>query len=1197
MTGRSLRVGVRLAFALFFTLATGEAIGQVQYRAAAQASLQGAAQFVASTTATGGASSTSVTVNRPSGVTANDVLIAQITRRTTASAGMSAPAGWTLLSSHDQGVLRQAVYYRVAGSAEPTSYTWSWTGGSHVAAGIAAFRYVDTANPVDVHGVSSGYSATATFPTLSTTAAHTMLVALLGSAEGTAANHGTPTGMTLRYSVGTGSGSAGATASGSTAYRGTTGSTGTITAALTGGARDWIAHLIALRGAPLTISRPAGTVANDALVAAIAFRNCSATSGGACTATVTPPSGWTPVGSVDQTTGAGTGGFGNRFFVYRRIAGATEPSSYSWQFGETPAHTGAVGAILAFYDVDLASLVDAWDVLPTPSATTHTAPSVTTTVPGTMLVTGHALASSGLWTPPTGMTERADVASLAVPNSAGISMEVNTEPRPTGGPTGTRTASVSAPADPGTTFSLALRPAGPLHHYAISFPGGATAVTCDPHLVTVSAHNASHASVSPPAGTVLSLSTSTASGVWEPALVSGSGTWTPSGANNGAATYVWPGGESSFTVRLRHNTPVTLSVNLVDSGGRTEDATEDPSLSFADAAFRVTDASGTALATFGTHIAGKPSDTGFAAQVRFLQAIRTDTSTGSCVGIFPGKTVSVQLAGERVNPTGGSGQVQIRDSGASYVTVGTGAGAPGPYTNVSLAFDAQSKAPLVFLYPDAGRIRLHARYELPAPPAGTYIVGSSNDFVVRPFGLRISGVTTSAAPSPSAPVAYVAGENLINATLTAVAWKPGDDADANGVPDSEAQIATNPATPNFGQEAVPATATLTHTLNAPSGGNPGALGGATLYSGFAGGTKTQAVNWSEVGFINLHATSANYLGSGQNVTNSAAGLTGVGRFRPHRFALATSPAPSLQNRTGRSCTPASSFTYLDEPLGLSFTLQARNAAGVVTQNYAGAYAKLALGTFASYDLGARSGATALTPRVSGLSASGSWSAGSAAVSLSLLVSRAAAPDGPFAPTEFGIAPLDSDNVAMNTYDLDADANGSPERKRIDGVLADLRYGRIRLENANGSELLDLPVPLRLEYWAGAASGWQQNTADSCSALQASDFAFVFPSDPKNNLSACETRAIVSGTPPAQTLVLEKPGAGNQGWTDITLNLGATASGNRCTAIGGAGPAATTANMPYLQYKWTGPADENPKSRATFGVQPSAGPLIYRRERY
>ena len=234
-----------------------------------------------------------------------------------------------------------------------------------------------------------------------------------------------------------------------------------------------------------------------------------------------------------------------------------------------------------------------------------------------------------------------------------------------------------------------------LSHYAITFPGGSTGLTCEPSQVTITGHDAGHVEVAPAAGTVLTLSTSTGAGVWVAGLASGTGTWTPSGLNNGQATYIWPGGETNFTAQLRQNTPATLSVNLLDNGGHNEASIEDPSLTFADTAFRLTDAAGTAVATLGTQISGKPSNTGFGAQTRYLQAMRTDTNTGACTTVFQNQTVSVGLAGARLNPTGGASALSVLNSGGAMQAIGTGAGAPGAYTGVSLAFDAQSKAPLV----------------------------------------------------------------------------------------------------------------------------------------------------------------------------------------------------------------------------------------------------------------------------------------------------------------------------------------------------------------------------------------------------------------------------------------------------------------------------------------------------------------------
>jgi hypothetical protein len=81
------------------------------------------------------------------------------------------------------------------------------------------------------------------------------------------------------------------------------------------------------------------------------------------------------------------------------------------------------------------------------------------------------------------------------------------------------------------------------------------------------------------------------------------------------------------------------------------------------------------------------------------------------------------------------------------------------------------------------------------------------------------------------------------------------------------------------------------------------------------------------------------------------------------------------------------------------------------------------------------------------------------------------------------------------------------------------------------------------------------------------------------------------------LSLSQSVAGRSGWVDITLNLGATAlqpAATQCLVTGGPGAVEVPANLPWLQYSWTGVAD-NPKARAILGAFKS--PLIYRRENY
>lgn len=629
-------------------------------------------------------------------------------------------------------------------------------------------------------------------------------------------------------------------------------------------------------------------------------------------------------------------------------------------------------------------------------------------------------------------------------------------------------------------------------HYAISFPGGPTGVTCDVSQVTITAHDSSHAAAAPPAGTVLAIATSTGAGVWT-SLVAGAGLLSGNGANNGQASYTWAGGESQITLNLRQNTPATINVNLIDSAGKMENSgSEDPSITFANAAFRVT-SNGSTAASIGTQLAGKNSNVGFGAQALFLQAIRTDTNTGSCVGLIQNQTVNVDMAASCVNPAScagiGSTAMQVLSSGGSMVSIpkNNGPGAPGSYQNVSLAFDAASKAPLVLNYGDAGSVQLYAQYALPGPPAGTPVSGGSNAFVVRPFGLRVSG-PPSGRSGPASTVFKTAGQSF-PVTVTGVQWQPGNDANADGVPDSDAQIASNPATPNFGQESSPATIALSSTLAEPAGGNSGTLT-VGPFSAFASGAASANVGWSEVGLIDLHARTTSYLGSGQDVTNSNSGLSGVGRFIPAWFSL--QPGVSLTNRKAAACSPASSFSYMGEGMGLSFTLTAQNAASQTTQNYTGAFARLDPTLAASFAFGAKSGATNLTGRVGASGVSGAWANGQVAVQATLAIGRHNTgadprdnPDGPFGGVIFGIAPVDPDGVAMNVLDLSV-AGGSNDHKNL-GVSTEVRFGRLACSNALGAVQLPLPLPMAAQYWNGSA--FVTDSADSCTPVTAGNVTY------------------------------------------------------------------------------------------------------------
>jgi len=115
--------------------------GHHQRRAAVPAAGGGGALAYrsAATTNTSGSSSTSVTVNKPSGVVDGDFMVCAICLDNPSN-GYTAPSGWTERqnSDLDHGGANGSVWTKQAGSSEPSSYTWTLVQGRKHAACIMA---------------------------------------------------------------------------------------------------------------------------------------------------------------------------------------------------------------------------------------------------------------------------------------------------------------------------------------------------------------------------------------------------------------------------------------------------------------------------------------------------------------------------------------------------------------------------------------------------------------------------------------------------------------------------------------------------------------------------------------------------------------------------------------------------------------------------------------------------------------------------------------------------------------------------------------------------------------------------------------------------------------------------------------------------------------------------------------------------
>lgn len=314
----------KFTFLLIFAISailtqSGNAFGQIAQRGTA-------------TSATG---TTSLIINKPTGVVSGDVMIVNIAQSGASGSGeLSNPtsAGWTLISGADlEGGTKRwgAVMYKVAGGSEPANYTFTLDAGGNSAAGsIVAFSGVDVTGGVLVGGgaggpfdvnpgtlnVTDASTATATAKTTATAnAAVIMFAEIAGSGSASTTFSGWTIGgsispFTELYDNGTTTGDDAAVGS-AWGIKATAGSTGAGTVTLSPNDRSG-AIIIALKPIPaapsatLTPSATQNIFAGDAVSFTAAALNYPA--GGNYTYTWTVSPAVTLPGSNPNTIAAAT---------------------------------------------------------------------------------------------------------------------------------------------------------------------------------------------------------------------------------------------------------------------------------------------------------------------------------------------------------------------------------------------------------------------------------------------------------------------------------------------------------------------------------------------------------------------------------------------------------------------------------------------------------------------------------------------------------------------------------------------------------------------------------------------------------------------------------------------------------------------------------------------------------------------------
>jgi hypothetical protein len=362
------------------------------------------------------------------------------------------------------------------------------------------------------------------------------------------------------------------------------------------------------------------------------------------------------------------------------------------------------------------------------------------------------------------------------------------------------------------------------------------------------------------------------------------------------------------------------------------------------------------------------------------------------------------------------------------------------------------------------------------------------------------------------------------------------------------------------------------------------------------------------------------------------GSSGFGRFIPDNFGV-TFNTPAFAPACGSGL-----FTYVGQPFNYStqpvFTVTARNGtnnglANATTTNYAGAYMNLTNASLAQGGYGTQAGRYSsfdtlgggmtpllnLAPLTTGLPSTASDPAFNLPLGVqpspgvnTLTFSSGtglnfirATPVANFtASIALSLSVIDTDGVV---YAGNPASFTSLPLTAMNGIAFapaagnNNYYGRMRMNNANGSELLPLTITLNTQYYNGSV--FVPNTADNCTVLpvgsvgEGNYFGNIVAGTVTPSIG---TLTFVGG---ANTLVLSKPGAGKTGALDLVLNLENTNTPVSCFAIAGVS-ATTGANLTYLHdiKSCSSPSySQDPTAHATFGIYNNNPNSIYLRENY
>lgn len=720
-------------------------------------------------------------------------------------------------------------------------------------------------------------------------------------------------------------------------------------------------------------------------------------------------------------------------------------------------------------------------------------------------------------------------------------------------------------------------PAGPLINRFVIDAGGATASTCAPRAVTITAVDALNNTLTGYTGTI-SISTSTGHGTWSQTGTASDalGTFTAGASDSGTATYVFEAtgaDQGSIRLNLSNFHAETLTITVSENTNAVISAST--SLTFSQNAFVIT----------STDALG--DDVIAARQHNFQVAMyRRDSTTGNCAVAtnYNAAGVKVWLTRTSQDP-GGVGPQISPVSGTPTLVLGNSK----PATNFALVF-VNGVANFRLLASDVGNYALIFQDD-----SRTYsdqdINGSTASLVARPFGFAITVPGNPQAANANGAVFRAAGANF-TVNVQAVGWSSADDANGDGMPDGHADnnpannvnLADNTFLSRYGAENPVEAVRLTATLISPAGPATPGLGSSLalpadgrLVSTFTNGAgSTSNVFYSEVGIIEITAAIADgsYLGTNATISARPSSKSGyTGRFTPARLVV-------LPDAIEASCQSVLHFSYMGQVFNVDWGLEAQNVQGARTQNYTGTFAKYQSPATAAAQTSFRAidtlAPTPLSARLSHLNSAIGWANGTGTISSSLRFTRSATADGPWAQLNIGVTATDTDGVtvAPTTFDLDSDNNASNDSVNLGQT--EVRFGRLRLNDAFGPETANLPVNFVTEYWQNNA--WVSNPDDSCTAIALS--AITYPS---GTIDVAANRNVTVGG-----------GTSTGTYTSLvggTVNFTEGSAGHYFTAPGAGNTGVISVDVdltlyPWLRFDWNQDGDHSdtalPTANYTFG---------------